>query len=165
MGRAPPITQLGLGSGAPGLGTATVPPCENAGVPLAPPLQRSPQGPVALLAPATPCCAAPWVRFPSAHNNRGNIYTVARAHLIFMGRLFIDGERLAQAPPAMLLWACARCPQNLWGFSSSGELLIAAGSASPRGQSQSWRRRDYLAKELCGRGKQRRLQDFSLGRG
>lgn len=55
-------------------------------------------------------------------------------------------------------------PQSLQkGSSSSGELPIAAAPPTPPSQRRS--RRDYPAKELCGRGKRRRLQDFALGRG
>ena len=49
------------------------------------------------------CRATLQVRFPSTHNDSGNIYTAARAHLIFMGWLFIDGERLAEAPLKVIL--------------------------------------------------------------
>lgn len=161
MGRGaghPPITQFRLGLGAPGLGTAAVPHYENAGVPGIP-LAPTLQAPAALPAPATLCRAAPRVRFPSAHNERGNIYSVARAHLIFMRWLFIDGERLLLMGRGA---TCARCPQNLWGFSFSRS---CCGCRVPPPLPGGWSQRACLAKELCSRGEQRRLQDFSLGRG
>lgn len=74
-----------------------------------------------------PRCAAPRVRFPSAHNERGNIYSVARAHLIFMGRLFIDGERL------LLMGRGEHVPAapKISGVSPSPGAAIAAAAVPP----------------------------------
>lgn len=110
--------------------------------------------------PAVPCCAVTRVRFPSARNDRGNIYTVARAHLIFMGSLFIDGERLPQHPQRCFFRLVPL--KSLWLFLLWG----AADWCQVRPQRcRRWHWWDYPAKELCGRGKRRRLQDSSLGQG
>lgn len=66
-------------------------------------IQGCPLSPTAAKPPgadssAGSCRAAPRVRFPSAHNDRDNIYTVARAHLIFMETLFIDGSSWHRHP-------------------------------------------------------------------
>lgn len=101
-----PSNPAGARAGGTGAGDGGCSPCEKAGGPLALPLLQNPWGLRfcqlllcrAVPCCAVPCCATPQVRFRSARNDRGNIYTEARAHLIFMEWLFIDGERLAQAP-------------------------------------------------------------------
>lgn len=56
---------------------------------------------------------------------------------------------------------CPLPPKSL-GFLLLQELLWLPGSPPLPG---GWSQRACLAKELCSRGEQRRLQDFSLGRG
>lgn len=69
-------------------------------------------------------------------------------------------------PKVLLLWACPCCHQNLWGFSSSrADNCCQLTPALELALVPALVLAGLPAKELCERGKQRRLQDFSLGLG
>lgn len=118
QGSAPPVTQIRLW-GAPGLRTLLFSSDNIEMLPLIPHCSEAPRSwqLCQLLSCCTvPCRAAPRVRFPSAHNDRDNIYTVARAHLIFMETLFIHGSSWHSHPKGAPSLGMSLLPPKLVGF-------------------------------------------------
>lgn len=146
QGPAPPGTQARLW-GAPGLFSS-----DNRGVSLVPQCSEAPGSWQLLPCHAVPCRATPRVRFPSARHDRGNIYTVARAHLIFMGTLFIDGSSWHRHPKGAPSLGTSPLPPKFVGFLILRELTTAARSPPHWSWRWRWRWQDYQLRSFATEG-------------